>query len=223
MAALQLDMTNYKGSAEDIVLITDYTNASLNSYLRSLISTYQPTLKQANDVCGYGCSDHASWHNAGFAAAMPFEARFNASNPRIHTTNDTLANSDSSALHALKFAKLGLSFALELGNAGSSTPPPGNSGQWTNLAASSGQWIYKTVTVPAGATSLQVNSSGGSGDADLYLRFGSNPTTSSYQCRPYKNGNTESCSISNPQAGSWYIGLRAYSSFSGVTLSWQQN
>ena len=36
-----------------------------------------------------------------------------------HTANDTLANSDSSALHALKFAKLGLSFALELANAGS--------------------------------------------------------------------------------------------------------
>lgn len=223
LAALQLDMTNYKGSTEDIVLITDYTNASLNSYLRTLISTYQPALKQANDVCGYGCSDHASWHNAGFAAAMPFESRFNGSNPRIHTANDTLANSDASALHALKFAKLGLSFALELANAGSTTPPPGNSGQWTALAASTGQWIYKTVTVPAGATSLIVNSSGGTGDADLYLRLGSNPTTTSYQCRPYKNGNTESCSISNPQAGNWYIGLRAYSSFSGVSLNWQQN
>ena len=32
---------------------------------------------------------------------------------------------------------------------------------------------------------------GGSGDADLYVRYGSQPTTSSYTCRPYLNGNNE--------------------------------
>ena len=28
--------------------------------------------------------------------------------------------------------------------------------------------------------------SGGTGDADLYVRAGSKPTTSTYDCRPYK-------------------------------------
>ena len=59
---------------------------------------------------------------------------------------------------------------------------------------------------------------GGSGDGDLYVRYGSQPTTSSYDCRPYRWGNDESCSISNPQAGTWYISIRGYNSYSGVTL-----
>ncbi len=221
IAAMQLDMTNFKGSAEDIVLMTDYTNASLNEYLQKLISTYQPALRHTTDVCGYGCSDHASWHNAGFAAAMPFEARFAGSNKKIHSASDTLANSDPSALHALKFARLGLSFVLELGNAVTATPPDGTSGSFVDLAASSGNWVFKTIAVPAGKTQLNVTMSGGSGDADLYLRAGSNPTTSSYQCRPYKTGNNESCSIANPAAGNWMVGVRAYSSFSAVSVNWQ--
>lgn len=221
LAVLQLDMTNYKGGVDDIVLMTDYTNANLNSYLASLISTYQPSLKQSTDQCGYGCSDHASWHNAGFAAAFPFEARFASSNNKIHTVNDTLANSDQTAVHALKFARLGLSFALELGNSVGGTPP-GNSGSEANLAAASGQWLYRTIVVPAGRSSLTVSISGGTGDADLYLRSGSNPTTSQYQCRPYKAGNNETCTINNPQAGNWMVGLRGYSAFSAVNLNWQQ-
>jgi hypothetical protein len=75
--------------------------------------------------------------------------------------------------------------------------------------------------IPAGKTSLTVTISGGSGDADLYVRFGSQPTTTAYQCRPYKAGNAETCTIANPQAGTWHVGLRAYSSFSGVTQNWQ--
>ncbi|QBL08532.1 hemagglutinin [Rheinheimera sp. D18] len=102
------------------------------------------------------------------------------------------------------------------------TTPPGdsNSGTLTNLSATSGNWARNEITVPAGAKSLKVNISGGSGDADLYLRFGSAPTTSSYTCRPYKNGSTESCTITNPQAGKWHVGIRAYQSFSGLTQTW---
>ncbi len=223
IGVMQLDMTNYKGGVDDIVLMTDYTNASLNAYVQSLISTYQPNLKQSTDLCGYGCSDHASWHNAGYAAVMPFEAKFNSSNPKIHSVNDTLANSDQTAAHALKFAKLGLSFALELGNSTGTTPPPtGSSGEFTNLSAAKGSWVYKTIVVPAGAKSLQINMSGGTGDADMYVRQGANPTTTTYACRPYKTGNTESCTLTNPVAGNWIVGLRAYSAFSGVKVVWSQ-
>ena len=71
---------------------------------------------------------------------------------------------------------------------------------------------------PAGASDLEVRISGGSGDADLYVRKGSEPTTSSYDCRPYKNGNSESCSFSAPDKGTWYVMLRAYDAFSNVRL-----
>ena len=73
--------------------------------------------------------------------------------------------------------------------------------------------------VPAGATNLSFNISGGTGDADLYVRLGAAPTTSSYLCRPYTSGNTETCSFTAPTAGTYYVRLRAYATFSGVTLT----
>ena len=88
----------------------------------------------------------------------------------------------------------------------------------SNLFASKGGKLNYTLTVPAGTKSLQINSSGGTGDADLYVRFGSAPTSSSYDCRPYKGGNNESCSFTNPKAGTWYVQLSGFAAFSGVTL-----
>ncbi|MDN7598768.1 M20/M25/M40 family metallo-hydrolase [Burkholderia gladioli] len=115
VGVLQLDMTNYKGDAKDIYLITDYTNAAQNSYLQTLAKTYLPELSVGTSVCGYACSDHASWTAQGYRASFPFEADQNDS-PYIHTVNDTLANSDRQANHALKFGKLALAYAVDLGD-----------------------------------------------------------------------------------------------------------
>ncbi|HEY0921719.1 S8 family peptidase [Rheinheimera pacifica] len=94
----------------------------------------------------------------------------------------------------------------------------GASSTLNNLSATSGNWLHYTLAVPAGMGTLNVTMSGGTGDADLYVRRGAQPTTSSYDCRPYKTGNNESCAFTNPQAATWYISMRAYSTFSGVTL-----
>jgi serine protease len=88
----------------------------------------------------------------------------------------------------------------------------------TGLSATSGNWLHYTINVPAGASNLNLTSSGGSGDADMYVRFGSQPTTSAYDCRPYRSGNAETCSFATPQAGTYHVSLRAYSTFSGVSL-----
>ncbi|KGJ97943.1 PKD domain-containing protein [Colwellia psychrerythraea] len=86
------------------------------------------------------------------------------------------------------------------------------------LSANTGQSVDYTFEVPANATELVISASGGSGDADLYARFGSAPTDAQYDCRPYLGGNNETCNVSNPQAGTWYISAKAYASFSGLTL-----
>jgi len=75
-----------------------------------------------------------------------------------------------------------------------------------------------TIVVPAGRSTLSLAISGGSGDADLYVRYGTAPTLSSYSCRPYRTGNVESCSFNAPQAGTWYVRVRAYEAYSGVSL-----
>src|SRR3546814_7226715 len=60
--------------------------------------------------------------------------------------------------------------------------------------------------------------SGGSGDADLYVKFGSAPTDSSWDCRPYRSGNNESCSFSSPSTGTYHVRIEGYSAFSGVSI-----
>ena len=88
----------------------------------------------------------------------------------------------------------------------------------TGLSAATGGQLSYTMVVPAGATGLSFAISGGTGDADLYVKFGSAPTLSSYDCRPYVTGNSETCNISNAQAGTYYVMLNAYAAFSGVSL-----
>ncbi len=75
-----------------------------------------------------------------------------------------------------------------------------------------------TLVVPAGKTTLTFNLSGGTGDADMYVRKASAPTSSTYDCRPYTSGNTETCTFSSPAAATYYVNVRAYAAFSGVTL-----
>ncbi|WP_312310928.1 S8 family peptidase [Stenotrophomonas indicatrix] len=106
------------------------------------------------------------------------------------------------------------------------TPNPGgtvlqNNVPVTGLGAASGASLSYTVNVPAGSTQLRVAISGGSGDADLYLRQGSAPTDTVYTCRPYLSGNNETCTVNSPTAGTWYVRVKAYSTFSGVTVNAQ--
>ena len=57
---------------------------------------------------------------------MPFESKFNDYNPHIHTSRDTLENSDLTGQHAVK---LGLSY-VELANAVNGTPPSDDVLRW---------------------------------------------------------------------------------------------
>lgn len=106
---------------------------------------------------------------------------------------------------------------------GQQPPPTGTElqdGQTvSSLSGSTGVWLHYFIKVPTGASKFTATISGGTGDADLYVKLGSQPTTSSYDCRPYVSGNAETCTFNAPQAGTYYVSIRAYSSFSGVSLN----
>lgn len=87
----------------------------------------------------------------------------------------------------------------------------------TGIAGPASSAQYWRINVPAGKV-LTIKTSGGSGDADLYTRFGSRPTTTTYACRPYLNGNAETCTTSGTTAGDYYVMVRGYTTFSGVSL-----
>ena len=226
VGVMQLDMTGYNGSFSDITLINDYTNSNQNTYLTHILDAYLPSLSYTFDPCGYACSDHASWHNAGFVASMPFEAEFGEHNQLIHTPNDTIANIAPDGAHAIKFAKLATAYAIELANANNASAPPPlpeitalvNGEAQTNLSGASGGKVYFKLDVPAGADDLAFAMSGGTGDADLYVRFDGLPSTGTWDCRPYKSGNVESCSLDPAETGSYYVMINGYSAYSGVRL-----
>ena len=98
-------------------------------------------------------------------------------------------------------------------------PPFANGVPMTGLSGSIGTELRYTLTVPAGAIGLSFKIAGGTGDADLYVRFGSAPTSNAYDCRPYLSGNNETCTIATSQAGTYHVMVRGYTAFSGVSLT----
>jgi leucyl aminopeptidase len=115
IGVLQLDMTLFPGDGPmTITNIGDYTNAWLRDYVVAVNEAYI-NIKIVEGTCGYGCSDHASWHRQGFPAVFPFESRMNSSNPNIHSSRDIL-NNKLNFDHSLIFSKIALAFAMDLAN-----------------------------------------------------------------------------------------------------------
>jgi bacterial leucyl aminopeptidase len=116
VGVVQFDMTMFPGEDNVISFMTDYTNPELTKFMQILVDEYVKAPWNTSK-CGYPCSDHASWYRAGYPAVMPFETTMNRwnpkYNPKIHTAGDDVSNLTLS--HGMKFAKLGLAFALELG------------------------------------------------------------------------------------------------------------
>jgi leucyl aminopeptidase len=111
-AALQLDMTGYGGDEGDIGIVLDNVDIELTNFVKILIDAYS-LISYVDTKCGYGCSDHASWTNAGYRSAFPFETDFTRYNPYIHSANDVITH--LSLPRILEFAKVGLGFLVELG------------------------------------------------------------------------------------------------------------
>jgi hypothetical protein len=82
-----------------------------------------------------------------------------------------------------------------------------------------------TISIPTGAQNLVVRTSGGSGDPDLYVRFGLIPTTSSYDCRSFIIGVTEQCSFLSPLAGTYNVLIYGFAAYNGLSLvaSWTES
>ena len=85
------------------------------------------------------------------------------------------------------------------------------------LALEDGKTFTWRVRATAGLA-IKFQISGGTGDADMYTRQGARPTTSTYSCRPYLNGNNETCNVTASAATDYYVMLRGYTSYSGVQL-----
>lgn len=87
----------------------------------------------------------------------------------------------------------------------------------SGVSGSGGSQRYWALQVPEGSSQLQFAISG-YGDADLYVRRAGTPSASAYHCRPYVAGSNESCVFNLPAGGLWYVMLRGYGNYSGLSL-----
>jgi|GEM_PF-4870369 len=99
------------------------------------------------------------------------------------------------------------------------TPPQQGNTFTQAVEGAAGSWQRATVEVPAGMSSLRVTLTGATGDADLYVRFGEQPTDAAFDCRPFLDGLDETCTIANPRAGTWHLGVNGFTAYTGATLN----
>ncbi|CZF82777.1 Virulence metalloprotease precursor [Grimontia celer] len=93
----------------------------------------------------------------------------------------------------------------------------------SSLSGSRGDMLFYSFTLPEDGSSLRIAMAGGSGDADLYLKKGSTPSQSDYDCRPYYYGNNESCIAQGNPGDEFFVMVHGYAAFSGVSVSLTQN
>ena len=181
------------------------------------------TLPGTESYASYNGTSMASPHLAGVVALL--QAR--ATTPKTPSEIESLLKSTARALPGACTGGCGAGIvnanaALDAVNGGTTPPPTGRTltkgVAVTNLSAATGSALSYTMTVPSGASNLTFKMSGGTGDADMYVKFGSASTDTVYDCRPYLSGNAETCTFATPSAGTYYVRLKAYAGFSGVSL-----
>jgi hypothetical protein len=94
-----------------------------------------------------------------------------------------------------------------------------DSQSWSGQSVGNQEWRYYSFYVPKDTTLLSVETSGGTGDADLYIRHEAHPTTSNYDCKSWRYGNNETCKEINPVAGTWHIGMYGYDAAKDFSVS----
>ncbi len=92
---------------------------------------------------------------------------------------------------------------------GGGTAQPWNGLNETGSVRKSEVKKYSTTTLAAGTYTFAMTGTGG--DADLYVKIGREPTTTSYDCRPYKTGSNETCQLTLAQSASVFVHVRGYS------------
>lgn len=88
----------------------------------------------------------------------------------------------------------------------------------SGLAGPAGSAANYRFAVPSGISSVTISIAGGTGDADLYVKYGQLATTSVWDQRPYTGGNNETVTLATPRAGDYFIMIHGYSAYTGVTL-----
>ena len=82
-----------------------------------------------------------------------------------------------------------------------------------------GSFQFFSIDVPPGVKDLTITTTGGTGDVDLYVRYGQLPPRDGpWECTSTNPGNEEKCVLSSPWVGTTYILVYGKKAHSGVSL-----
>lgn len=139
----------------------------------------------------------------------PADGSFRFGSIEIAPSNSAIGNASLPSLH--------MPIALRV-----PPPPPASTIPLANgvpvaVAGAAGSQTYYSLVVPAGATQVSFVMQGGTGDADLYVKFGEAPT-SSIDCGSESSSNNETCTLV-ARAGTYYVRIAGFTAYSGATLT----
>ena len=194
------------GNTAPTVTITAPANGS--SFVSGTSVTFTGT---ATDTQDGTISGSLAW-TSSLGGSIGSGASFSTSSLAVGTHTITAAVTDAG----------GLSGSASISVTITSAPPTNvltNGVPVTGIAGALQSNTFYTLAVPAGATNLSFVTSGGTGDADLYVRFGSAPTTTTNDCASTSATTAETCSFATPSTGTYHVLIYGYSAYSGVTLT----
>jgi type IV pilus assembly protein PilY1 len=201
---------------------TSPVNVGLNAYTRNTLSynpsiNYQPWIKADNTRYTTGTSYSSAWnHDSLLRTSTDL-----GDNARVFYQPKEGATDMSATASYWRFEILANGSDIirseydDVSKSASGMPR-------NNLSANGGSMVNEySFTLPDNMTSLDITLSGnnpsGSG-ADLYVRRGNWPTTTTNDCASTNGSNNETCSFNNPTGGVWYVGINRGSNYSNVTL-----
>lgn len=113
MIGYQPPTASNAGKSSTITVLSD-PMPEMSAHMAEVVRKYVPTAEQRSVDCGYGCSDHYSFYNAGYpvvcvASYGPNDPELN---PGYHTTNDTIDKIDFDKMS--DFMRAGLAWVVEV-------------------------------------------------------------------------------------------------------------
>jgi hypothetical protein len=112
-----------------------------------------------------------------------------------------------------------LATLLLLTSAAQSTPITlTNSVPVEGISGAAGSQQFYVIDVPIYQSWLNITTSGGTGNVQVYSSFDTEPTTKVYDFWSHLPGTDQSIAVRYPHRGPWYIMLLGTSPYAGVTL-----
>jgi hypothetical protein len=112
-----------------------------------------------------------------------------------------------------------LAALLTLTSAAQSTPMTLTTGvPVSGISGAAGSQQSYVINVPGDQSLLNITTSGGTGDCQVYSKYNAEPTTTVYDYWSHVQGSDQSITVHYPISGPWYILLQGASQYTGVTL-----